>query len=85
MIGWIAAVPLSGAVMMMVVTAVAMPARLRTRSVAHVERIGVAIPPQAGSACQALLVGVEAAVAVRVGNVVALYAERPLAGLSRST
>lgn len=71
--------------MMMVVTAVAMPARLRTRSVAHVERIGIAIPPQTGRAGQALLVGVEAAVTVGIGNVIPLDAESPLAGLSRST
>ncbi len=68
---------------MVMAVVTAMPARLG-RGIAHVERIGVAISPQAGRACQALLVGVEAAVAVRIGNVVSLYAESPLAGLSRS-
>lgn len=69
---------------MMMVTAVAMPAGLGW-GIAHIERIGVAIPQQTGRACQTLLIGVEATVAVRVGNVVPLYAESPLAGLSRST
>lgn len=68
----------------MMVTAVAMPAGLGW-SVVHVERVGVAIPQQTGCACQTLLIGVEATVAVRVGNVVPLYAESPFAGLSRST
>jgi hypothetical protein len=72
--------PVSGAVM-----TVAMPARLRRRGVAHVERIGVAESPQTGRACQALLVGVEAAVAVSIGDVVSLYAEGSLARLSRDT
>src|SRR5690606_24649454 len=62
-----------------------MPARLGRWRIAHVERIGIAKIQQAGGARLTLLVGVIAAIAVRVGNVLSLHAEGPLAGLSRST